>query len=115
MRGPATPQRGCASAKALSFTTASGSGTASGLASSTKSPVGLGDAAVRVRGETMRPVVDEHANRHRDVVDAARHVRDHDELVHLREERRERFAQFGRATVRDDDRRDARHRASTSR
>ena len=45
---------------------------------------GLGDAAVRVGGETMRPVVHEHADRRRDVVDAARHVRDQDELVHLR-------------------------------
>ena len=45
IRGPATPQRACASAKSASVLTASGSGTASGLTESTYSAV---DAAAEI-------------------------------------------------------------------
>ena len=81
MRGPATPQRGCAAMKSRSAATAPGSGTASGFAESTSSAARPRDALVDVRAEAERRLVV-------DRLDARRHgagdVRDHDQLVDLR-------------------------------
>ena len=48
----------------------------------------LGDAAVGVRGEALRALVVQDPNAGRNLADASRHVGDHDQLVHLRRERR---------------------------
>ena len=71
------------------------------------------DAGVHVRGERARPRAFEHACPRWKRSDAAREVRDHDELVDLRRQRGQRLLELARVTVRDDDCRD-RH-ASASR
>jgi hypothetical protein len=67
---------------------------------------GRGDAVVEIGGEAQRAGVVVNA----DAVVArgrtARYVGDHDHLVDLRYERRQRPLELGRVPVRDDDRRD---------
>ena len=72
------------------------------------------DADVDVRGEGKRPRVLEHPHARRHCADAAGSVRDHEQVVDLRRERRQRAFELGRMTVRDDDGGDP-HRPSTSR
>ena len=86
--------------------------------------VGVGDkdvvaarrsgAEVDVRREREWPLVLEHAGAEALRADAAGPVRDHDELVDLRRERRQRALELAGVAVRDDDGGD-RHRPSASR
>ena len=72
---------------------------------------GQRDAPVHVRAEAERALV---VHRLDAVRDRAGDVRDHDELVDLRRERRQRLLELGRMAVRDDDGGDL-HAASTFR
>jgi hypothetical protein len=87
---------------AASVATAPGSGTASGLLTRTSSPSSR-DAAVQVGGvgERLGFSIPVAAGR-----EAARDVRDQDDLVDLRLERRQRGLELGGVAVGDDDRRD---------
>jgi hypothetical protein len=63
------------------------------------------DACVHVRREGARGRAVEHAYTLRHLAHAAGDIRDHDELVDLRSERRQRLGELAHVPVRDDDRR----------
>ena len=116
MRGPAMPQRGMRFGESRSVATASGSGTASGFASSDEVAGGLGDAAVRVRGETRAGASFSSTRTPggtSPTLPGTFAITTSSSTCG--DERRERRAQVGRVAVRHDDGRDARHGASTSR
>ncbi len=95
--------------KSRSAATAPGSGTASGFAASSASPLQRAKPRFRLAakpsGRSLRIAS-------RSVAHGARHVRDHDQLVDLCLQRRQRLRELLGLPVRDDDGRDL-HREST--
>jgi hypothetical protein len=60
-------------------------------------------AGVHVFGEAARAWIPEHAGTCGHGADAAGQIGDHEQLVDLRRERRQRLLELARVTVRDDD------------
>ena len=111
IRGPATPQRGCSSMNRRSVATASGARHGIRVRREHELRRRQAHALVHVRAEAERALVVHGLDA---VGDRAGDVRDHDELVDLRLERRQRLRELGRMAVRDDDGGDP-HAASTFR
>jgi hypothetical protein len=71
-----------------------------------------GDARVDVGGQRLRSCVLQHAHSVRHLRDGRGRVRDHDDLIDLRQERRQRRPELHGMVVRDDNGRDHRRRTS---